>query len=120
MSSSGFSVEGFGFEDLIKEFEDMEISEEKQKKALSKAGEVILKNAIENVPELTGYTKKSIKKVIKKIDGDIACEIKVNSWDAIFAEYGTSKDRSHVGWFSRSVEDSEEDVIKEITKEVFK
>lgn len=118
MNNSGISFEGDTFEDLIKEFEEMEISEEKQKKALKVGGAIIYKNVVDNAPYLKGFTKKSIKNKIKKIDGDIACVISVNSWDAIFTEFGTSKSRKHIGWFTRAVEDVEEEAVKKIAEVV--
>lgn len=107
-----------GFDDIYKMIEDMKITESKQKKALALAGDIVLKKAKDNAPVDTGKLKKNIKKYVRQDEtGDLVCEIKVNSFYGMFTEYGTSKDKSHVGWFSNSIEDTKEEAINKL-KEV--
>jgi HK97 gp10 family phage protein len=103
-----------GFDDCLDTLDSMEITEQKQKKALKEAGKIILDNVIKNAPVLTGRMQKSIKMTVKRDDnGDLVCVIEVGAWYAIFSEYGTSYDKSNVGWFTRAVDEvSDKAVLK--------
>ncbi|MDU4953636.1 MAG: hypothetical protein DBY38_02085 [Clostridium cadaveris] len=107
-----------GFDDIYKMLDDMQITDGKKKKALSLGCDIVLKRTKENAPVLTGRTKRSIKKYVRQGEnGDTTCTIKVNDFTGMFTEYGTSKDKSHVGWFSNAVKDTEDKAIEKI-KEV--
>lgn len=110
-------VELEGFDELFYMFEDMEISEQKERLALNAGGEILLKSIQDNAPIDTTNLKKTIKKSVKRVDGDLGCEIKVNSFYAGFKEFGTSQDKSHVGWFDKAVRNVENEAIERI-KEV--
>ena len=113
-------IELSGFNDLLDFTRDLEISEQKQKKALEAGGEILLKAAQENAPNITGKTEKSIKKTITKYNGDIACKIEVKHWSKWFTEYGSSKNKSYIGWFSNSIEDAFPEAIEAIKEVILK
>lgn len=115
--ADGVTMEGF--DELFDMFEDMEISEQKERKALKAGGEVLFKSVQDNAPTDRGKLKKSIKKSIKRYDGDLSCEIKVNSFYGSFTEFGTSQDKSHIGWFEKAIKDAEDEAIERVKEVIF-
>lgn len=113
-----FRIEGF--DELISKLEKMQITEQEERKALNIAGELIKQNVENESPLDLGKTKKSIKKQIKRIDGNMSCVIKVGKWYAKFQEYGTSQSKSNVGWFEKAIRDKEKEAISLISKELLK
>lgn len=110
-----------GLDELVTMCDELEISDTKERKALNIGGEILLKSAIENAPELTGYNKKSIKKKITKSDdGDKSCEISVNAWDAKFIDWGTSKNKKYVNWFENAIDDVADEVIEAMKDVILK
>lgn len=113
--SNGITITGL--DELMEKISNMEISEQKERKALNIAGDIIMETVQDNSPNVTGATEKSIKKTITRYDGDLACKIEVKHWSKWFTEYGSSKNKKYIGWFSNSVNDAMPDVIDAI-KEV--
>lgn len=114
-------IEIKGLDDVINWIDGIEISDNLEHRALNAGGKIFLNSAKESSPELTGYTKKSIKGGIKRANGDKVYHVTVNAWDAIFSEYGSSKNKAYVGWFSRAIDNVEEqasNTIAEIISEV--
>lgn len=110
-----------GLNELVTICNEMEISDTKERKALNIGGEILLKSAIENAPELTGYTEKSIKKKItKNDDGDTSCVISVNAWDAGFNEWGSSKNKNHIGFFENAIDDKLDEAIRAMKEVILK
>lgn len=119
--SDGIKVSGW--EEMINYIEKLEITEELENKALRAGGKIFLNEVIESTPELTGYMKKSWKGSIKRVDGDKVYSLRNTSWDVIFAEGGSSKNKKYVGFSERainSVLNNASDVITETISEVFK
>lgn len=112
---SGIEVQGL--DELDKLFHDIEITEQKEKKALKLALDLYSSSAKNSAPRLTGHTEKSIKSKIGRHDGNLAAITKVNAWDAIFGEYGSSKNKKYVGWFSNAVDNTTTEAIN-IVKEI--
>ncbi len=110
-----------GLDELVDLCEEMDISDAKERKALNVGGDILLKSAIENAPDLTGYTEKSIKKKItKNDDGDKCVKISVNAWDGVFSEYGSSKNKSHIGWFENSIDNNLDEAIQSMKDVILK
>lgn len=110
-----------GLDELVDLCEEMDISDTKERKALNIGGDILLKSALENAPELTGYTEKSIKKKItKNDDGDTSVEISVNAWDAGFNEWGSSKNKSHIGFFENAINDKLDEAIQAMKDVILK
>lgn len=118
---NGISFEGLTFNDLMEEIEDMEISEQKQKAALKRGAEIIRVKAEREAPKgNTEKLRKGIKAKVKKIDGDMSAIISTSSFYDFFTEFGTSKDRSNIGWWTRAINDKEEEAMKAMSEVIFK
>lgn len=114
-------IEIKGLDDVINWLDGVELSDNLERRALNAGGKIFLNSAKEASPELTGYTKKSIKGGTKITNGDKVYHVTVNAWDAIFSEYGSSKNKKYVGWFTRAIDSVEEEAsnaIAEVISEV--
>ena len=109
-----------GLDDVLEALKDLEISEQKQRAVLSKCGDMVKEAKEEASAVLTGYTKNSIKKTNKKVDGAVAVEVKVTGWDSLFQEFGSSKVKKHVGKFANAVNSVEDKVAELIASELLK
>lgn len=110
-----------GLDELVDLCSELEISDTKERKALNIGGEILLKSTIKNAPELTGYTKESIKKKItKNDDGDKCCKIYVGAWYAKFTDWGTSKNKKNIGWFENAIDDKIEEAVKSLEDVILK
>lgn len=110
-----------GLDDLFEMFDDMEISESKQRKALNIGGDIIKESMEDNAPEgETGKLKNTIKKTIKNKNGDLSCIIKSTRFYDVFTEYGTSVAKHDVGWVERAVKDVENEAVKAIKDVILK
>lgn len=105
-----------GLDELADLVEDMEISEAKERKALTRGG-LILQEAIRKaVVKDTGASKRSVKMQIKRVNGDMACVIKVNKWQYTFQEWGTSSNKKNVGKVERAINSASTKAV-EVMKE---
>lgn len=117
---SNFKIEGV--EELKKYLENNEMSEQKERNILKKVGEIIKSEVEKNTPKKTGKLKKNVMVKIKKLYGGTSVIVDFNNnvfWD-IFQEFGTSKQRKNIGFFSRSINNVEEEVLRVIKNEVYK
>lgn len=102
-----------GLDELIDFVESMEISEQKERRALRASGEIIKKSMEDSIVEDSGYSKKSIKQSIKKLDDGLYSVVEVGSWYYPFEEYGTSQNKSNVGKIERNLQNAIEDAVEE-------
>lgn len=110
-----------GLDELVDLCDELDISDTKERKALNVGGDILLKSALENAPNLTGYTEKSIKKKItSNDDGDKCVKISVNAWDAGFNEWGSSKNKSHIGFFENAIDDKLDEAIRAMKDVILK
>ncbi len=110
-----------GLDELVSICDELEISDAKERKALNIGGEILLKSAIENAPNLTGYNKKSIKKKITKDDdGGTSCQISVSAWDAKFVDWGSSKNKKYINWFENAIDDKVDEAIRAMKEVILK
>lgn len=114
------AIEIIGFDDVFKDLDDMNISDIKKRKALKAGAEVIVKAVEDNSPQRTGKMKGSWKSSIKKFDGNLGFEVRGNTPQDIENEFGSSKNKKHVGFFSRAVDRSADEAVAVIAREVFK
>lgn len=114
------SIEIDGFDELENMLQNMTISEEDEKKAMKKAIEVIAAEVEKNTPKRTGKLKKSIKKTVKKEELDTVGIVNLGKFYDIFQEFGTSQQKTHVGFFERSINKSEDDAIRALSDELLK
>ncbi|NKF05301.1 hypothetical protein J1C67_14540 [Clostridium gasigenes] len=109
-----------GMEDLTNLLENMTITTAEESRAMKNALEAPYKEALKNAPYLKGFTKSSIKKIVKKEEMAIVGKIRVNGWTGVFTEYGTSKDKSHVNWFGGSIDGTQNEFFQRLATELLK
>lgn len=114
--ASGIEIDGF--DDLENLLQDMTISDVDEKKAMKKAIEPIYQEVYANAPERTGKLKKQITKIVKKEDFATTGTIKLGAFYSMFEEFGTSQQKSHVGFFETSVNKTNNEAIEILTKEL--
>lgn len=107
-----------GFEDIFKDLDDMNISDTKKKKALRSGAEIVLKSVVDNSPVRTGRMKKRWKSRIRRIDGDLGFEVKGDTLEDIYNEFGSSKNKEHIGFFSKAVDKVSDRAVQTIVNEV--
>lgn len=105
------------FQDLIK---DMEITDEKGKAAMRKAIKPAAKEVISNSPERTKKLKNSVVQSVKKENLCIVGSVKLGMFYGGLEEFGTSKSKKHVGFFSRSINKTKDEVVKILADELLK
>lgn len=112
-------IEISGFDELENLLQDMTISDADEKKAMKKAIEPIYQEIYVNAPiGKTRKLKKQITKAVKKEDFATIGVIKLGAFYSMFEEFGTSKSKSHVGFFERSVNKTEKQALEILTKEL--
>lgn len=112
------AIEIDGFEELEELLLDMTITETDEKKAMKKAIQAIAEEVESNSPERTGRLKRNIKTVVKKDGFATVGVVKLNAIHSIFQEFGTSKQKAHVGFFERSVSKAQNESISILGKEL--
>ena len=109
-----------GFDDIFNDLDDMNISDKKKRKALKDGAENVKQTVIDNSPEASGQMKKRWKSTIKRFDGDLGFEIKGDTVQDIENEFGSSKNKKHIGFFSNAVDKVSDKAVNIIAKEVLK
>lgn len=111
-------IEIKGFDELFENLDDMNISDKKKRAALKGSAEII-RQAVENAsPVRSGRMKKSWKASIKRFDGNLGFEVRGNTQQDIENEFGSSKNKKHVGFFSRAVDSKSDEAVRNIIKGV--
>lgn len=114
------AIEIKGFDDIFKDLDDMNISDKKKRKALKEGAEIVRQAVIDNSPEASGQMKKRWKSKIKRFDGDLGFEIKGDTVQDIENEFGSSKNKKHIGFFSNAVDKVTDKAVNSISKGVLK
>jgi HK97 gp10 family phage protein len=114
------AIEIRGFEDIFKDLDDMNISDKKKRRALKEGVEIVRQAVIDNSPVATGNMKKRWKSTIKRFDGNLGFEVKGDTVQDIENEFGSSKNKKHIGFFSKAVDKVSDKVINIIANEVLK
>lgn len=113
-------IEIKGFDDIFEELDDMNISDRKKRNALKEGAEIARQAVIDNSPVATGRMKKRWKSIIKRFDGNLGFEIRGDTVQDIENEFGSSKNKKHIGFFSNAVDKVSNEVVNIIAEEVFK
>lgn len=114
-------IELDGFEELEDMIQGMTLTEADEKKAMKKGIDVIYKVVESNTPMgETGKTKKEIKEKVSKEDFAVIGQIIMGAWYTGFEEFGSSQQKHHVGFFERSVNNSKDEAIGVLAKELLK
>ena len=115
---AGIEVEGF--EELEDFLNDLKIDPPEERRVVKQALDVI-KAAVEpNIPKDTGELQKSQKTSVTQSNGVTTGRYSVSKFYGRFLEFGTSKSKKHVGFFSKNVRKAEEKAIDTVAKELLK
>jgi len=113
---SGIEIEGM--DEFTKMLEDMTISEADEKKAMRKAIKPIADEVEKNSPVgKTGKLKK-VSKTVKKDGLATVGIVRTKAWYDIFQEFGTSRQKKNVGYFERSVKNTEDKAAEILANEL--
>lgn len=114
------AIEIKGFDDIFKDLDDMNISDKKKRKSLKEGAEIVRQAVIDNSPVRTGEMKKRWKSSIKRFDGDLGFEVKGDTVEDIYNEFGSSGNKKHIGFFSKAVDEVSDKAVNVIAKGVLK
>ena len=114
--ADGIEVEGM--EEFTDMLADMTIDEADEKKAMREAIKPIADEVERNSP--VGYTGKlkKISKTVKKEGLATVGIVRTKVFYDIFQEFGTSKQKKNVGYFDRSVKNTEDEAVEILAKEL--
>lgn len=109
-----------GFDEFIDLCSNMKLDDVEVANALKRTLKVPKANVQKNAPKLKGLTKKSVKiKVKKNVFGGCTGIVYLNNFQAMFQEFRNIRQTGkHVGWFERSIRESEADVIHALKTEL--
>ena len=113
-------IEIKGFDDIFKDLDDMNISDKKKRRVLREGAEIAKQAVIDNSPVRTGKMKKRWKSTIKRFDGNLGFEVRGDTPQDIENEFGSSKNKKHIGFFSSAVDKVSDKVVNVIAKGVLK
>lgn len=107
-----------GFDEFIDMCENMEISDDDLYQAMKEALNAPKKEAKKNAPVLKGKTKSSIKVKLKRdAFGGVTGIVLVDNYRAMFQEFRNTRQKGvHVGWFERSINNSETEVVDSLKR----
>lgn len=114
--SNGIEIDGLDeFTDML---EDMTIDEADEKEAMRKAIKPIADEVKKNSPVgKTGKLKK-VTQAVKKDGLATVGTVKTKAWYDIFQEFGTSRQKKNVGYFERSVKNTEDKAAEILANEL--
>ena len=112
------TIEIDGMDEFTKMLEGMTLTQAEESKAMKNALEIPFNSVVANAPIDKGVTKKSIKRLVKKDGLGTVGTIRVDTWTALFTELGTSQDKSHIGWFSNSIEKTSRTFLNKLGEEL--
>lgn len=114
------AIEIKGFDDIFKDLDDMNISDKKKRASLREGAEIVRQAVIDNSPVGTGQMKKRWKSRIKRFDGNLGFEVRGDTVQDIENEFGSSKNKKHIGFFSKAVDRVSDKAVNTIAKGVLK
>lgn len=114
------AIEIKGFDDIFKDLDDMNISDKKKRIALREGAEIVRQAVIDNSPVRTGKMKKRWKSTIKRFDGNLGFEVRGDTVQDIENEFGSSKNKKNIGFFSSAVDKVTDKAVNSISKGVLK
>lgn len=107
-----------GFDEIFIELDDMDISDYKKRKVLNEVADDAVKVASQASYKRTGRLSKSWNKRSKRVDGNIGVQVFSKSYHDIYNELGSSKNKKHIGFFSRAIDTNTEGFLKKIERGV--
>ena len=112
------SVEIEGLDEVMSMFEDMNISEEDERRALNNSTKGLEKGLESATPKWKTKKLSKIKKSTKREGLGYTRTLSLGAFWDIFQEFGTSQQKHHVGFFERTVRQHENKVIDTLVKEL--
>lgn len=112
---NGIEIEGM--EEFTDMLSDMTIDETDEKKAMREAIKPIAEEIEKNTTKRSGKLSK-ISKTVKKEGLATVGIVKTKQFYDIFEEFGTSMSKHNVGYFDRSVKNTEDKAINILAKEL--
>lgn len=112
-----YGIEIEGMEEFTDMIEDMTIDEADEKKAIRNAIRPIAEEIEKNTPIGSGKLKK-ISKTVKKEGLATVGIVRTKAFYDIFQEFGTSEQKKNVGYFDRSVKNTENEALSILAKEL--
>ena len=107
-----------GFEDIFKDLDDMNISDKKKRNALRNGAEIVRDEVVKSSPVGTGKMKDRWKSRVRRIDGDLGFEVKGDTVEDIYNEFGSTTNKKYIGFFSKAVDRVSDKTVKMIIDEV--
>lgn len=112
-------MEVTGLDELIDYIQEMEMSDQKVKRLLNNVGDNFVEIFKKNIAIRGGGSKRSIKKTIKRFNGDLGVFVRVSKWRYNFQEIG-SKNSKHEGRIYNALDKEIKKSVDAAVKEVFK
>lgn len=114
---SGIEIEGL--EEYEKLLEDMVLSAGDKRKAIKEGIEVIAKGLEDDTPVGATGELSEIKTTVR--EKDLATEgiARSKAFYDIFQNFGTSEQKSHVGYFDRSIEKNSTKAVGKVAEVIF-
>lgn len=109
-------IEVTGFDDVEKYVQDMTLTDSDKTKAMKAAIRPMYCATQSVTPVRSGALKQSEKEQVKKEDMATVGIVRYGKFWDIFNEYGTSKDKSHVGFFSKAIDQSSDEAVQILAK----
>ena len=107
-----------GFDEVFIELDDMDISDFKKRKALNAAADDAIEVASDASYRRTGKLSRSWNKRSKRVDGNIGVQVYSKSFHDIYNELGSSKNKKHIGFFSRAIDRNTDKFMETIERGV--
>lgn len=114
--SDGIELEGM--EEFADFLQDMTIDEADEKKAMREAIKPIANEVEKNTPVGNTGKLKKISKTVKKEGLATVGIVRTKAFYDLFQEFGTSQQKSNIGYFERSVENTKNEALSILTREL--
>lgn len=109
-----------GIDELIISLENADITENQERAILKKAIEPAIKALERDTPKGQSGKLEKIKAIIKKDGFATTATLKAGAFWGMFQEFGTSRSKKNIGYFHRSIKNTENEVIDRISKDLLK
>lgn len=114
------SIEVDGFDEIEELLADMNITQEDERKAMKKAIAPVAAEVERNTPKKTKRLEKSVAESVTKEDFATVGIVKMGEFYDIFEEFGTSQSKKNVGFFERSINNTQDGAITTLANELLK
>lgn len=114
-------IEFDGFDELESLLQEMTIDEADERRAMKKAIDIIGDEVDRNTPVgATQRLKKSLKRQVTKEGFATVGIVRFGVFYDLFQEFGTSRSKKNVGFFERSVNNTQDEALSVLANELLK